>query len=224
MTVPTLKVAELFYSPQGEGRRAGEPSIFVRLTGCSAKHACYETGVRCDTEFESGAVMTMEAIEAWIAEHAPTCRWIIWTGGEPTDQLTAAHVAHFKALGMLQAIETSGIRVPPVGLDWVCVSPKVAEHVMAKNWADYRVDVPTVTTDGLGAAITCRYHVHELRYVRHVGQAIPQPALTALHYYLSPHSDGFTINRDNVRHCLELVKAHPQWALSVQQHKIWQVL
>ena len=50
-----VTVNEIFYSLQGEGKRAGEPSIFIRLTGCSAKHACYKSGVICDTEFESGA-------------------------------------------------------------------------------------------------------------------------------------------------------------------------
>jgi hypothetical protein len=101
-----------------------------------------------------------------------------------------------------------------VGLDWICLSPKVAEHVLAKIWKDMDV-LPGDSR---------RAHVHELRYVRHAGQAIPQPALIAHHYYLSPHSDGFTINRDNLRHCLDLVKAYPAWAISVQQHKQWAVL
>ena len=44
---------------EGEGQRAGHPSLFLRLQGCSAKHACYQAGVRCDTEFESGQPMEM---------------------------------------------------------------------------------------------------------------------------------------------------------------------
>ena len=49
-----LKVSEIFYSLQGEGHRTGEASLFVRLQGCSVKHACFKSGVMCDTEFESG--------------------------------------------------------------------------------------------------------------------------------------------------------------------------
>ena len=47
-----LKVSEIFYSLQGEGYRAGEASLFIRLQGCSAKNACYNSGVICDTEFD----------------------------------------------------------------------------------------------------------------------------------------------------------------------------
>jgi 7-carboxy-7-deazaguanine synthase len=49
-----LKISEIFYSLQGEGARAGTPTIFIRLQGCSAKNACYQSGIKCDTEFESG--------------------------------------------------------------------------------------------------------------------------------------------------------------------------
>ena len=49
-----LKVSEIFYSLQGEGARIGTPTIFIRLQGCKAKHACAKAGIKCDTEFESG--------------------------------------------------------------------------------------------------------------------------------------------------------------------------
>ena len=53
-------------------------------------------------------------------------RWIVWTGGEPTLQLTAEIVAYFQARSYNQAIETNGNRPVPPGLDWVACSPKVA--------------------------------------------------------------------------------------------------
>ena len=156
-----LRVSELFYSLQGEGRRAGDPSVFIRLQGCSAKHACATSGVVCDTEFESGQSMTREQIVEWMRARAPECHWIIWTGGEPTDQLTAAHVAWFKAAGYMQAIETSGVRPVPAGLDWVTLSPKVAEHILVKHFPD---------------------GVDEIKYLRHAGQAIPQRSVSRIRH------------------------------------------
>lgn len=197
-----INVSEIFYSLQGEGLRSGSANIFVRLQGCKAKDACYASGIRCDTEFESGREYDIDELLAVVTKY--NCKNIIWTGGEPAQQLTDEIVALFKQAGYYQAIETSGLFATPNGIDYIVISPKVAEHVIKKNFADKIV--------------------HELRYVRHIGQAIPSPAIEALNYYLSPHSDGFTINRDNLAHCIQLVKENPSWKLSIQQHKLWNVL
>ena len=196
-----MKVSEIFYSLQGEGARAGTPTIFIRLSGCSAKYACYSGGIRCDTEFESGKEMSNDEIFEWMQR--TDCKEITWTGGEPLDQLTEDVVTYFKDKGYFQAIETSGLKSAPKGLDFICVSPKVAEHVVQKNFPE---------------------GVTELRYVRHAGQDIPHPSIMAQHYWISPHSDGFIINQQNLKHCINLCLKNPQWKLSVQQHKQWNVL
>lgn len=198
-----LQISEIFYSLQGEGARIGTPTVFIRTTGCKAKNACFALGIRCDTEFESGQEMTVEQIEEWIKNNAHGCQEITWTGGEPLDQLTNEITKHFRQKGFFQAIETSGLHKPVENLDFICVSPKVAEHVVKKNFPE---------------------GVNELRYVRHSGQSVPEPGITADHYWISPHSDGFTINSENLKHCIELAKANPKWKLSVQNHKIWNVL
>jgi 7-carboxy-7-deazaguanine synthase len=206
----TLDVSELFYSLQGEGSRTGDPSMFVRLQGCSAKHACYESGVRCDTEFESGKSTTVEALAAKLEALQPDtperrCQWIVWTGGEPLDQLTIPHLKFFQDAGYLNAVETSGLHaLEGRPFHHVTVSPKVAEHVLEKNFP--------------GGGVT------ELKYVRHAGQEIPRPKVAAKHYYLQPHSDGMEINRANLRHCIRLCLENPPWSLSVQNHKVWRVL
>jgi len=198
-----LKISEIFYSLQGEGARAGTPTFFIRLQGCKAKNACYALGIRCDTEFESGKEMEVEDLATWLLTKNQDCKQITWTGGEPLDQLTEEHIAFFKERGYFQAIETSGLHPAPNGLDFICVSPKVAEHVVKKNFPD---------------------GVTELRYVRHAGQEIPAPSIAAAHYWISPHSDGFEINTENLKHCINLCLKHPAWKLSVQQHKLWNVL
>lgn len=198
-----LNVSEIFYSLQGEGARVGTPTIFIRLQGCKAKFACAKLGIKCDTEFESGREMKISDIEKWIKNNAPNCKEITWTGGEPTDQLTEEIVRFFKEKGFFQAIETSGINPTPIGLDFICVSPKVAEHIIKKNF-------PT--------------GVNELRYVRHTGQGIPKPLIESQHYWISPHSDGFNINSENLKHCINLCVENPKWKLSLQNHKIWNIL
>ncbi len=197
-----LNISEIFHSLQGEGVRAGTPNIFIRLQGCKTKDACFASGVRCDTEFESGSSMTVKEIESWISNNNIQTKSIIWTGGEPAQQLTVEIVQYFQERGFYQTIETSGLFSVPNNLDFISLSPKVAEHVIKKNFDK----------------------VNELRYVRHKGQSIPQPSITADYYFLSPHSDGFRINTENLSHCIELIKQNPQWRLSVQQQKLWKVL
>lgn len=198
-----LNVSEIFYSLQGEGARVGTPTVFIRLQGCKTKNACMAYGVVCDTEFESGKEMSLEAIKTWLSDNSNGCKEITWTGGEPLDQLTDEIVAYFKELGYYQAIETSGLKSSVKGLDFTCVSPKVAEHIVKKNFPN---------------------GVNELRYVRHKGQDIPQPSIKADHYWLSPHSDGYEINSENMKHCIQLCLDNPQWKLSLQNHKIWNVI
>lgn len=198
-----LKVSEIFYSLQGEGARTGTPTIFIRLTGCKTKFACAKMGIKCDTEFESGKDMSLEEILDWCVTNAKGCNEITWTGGEPLDQLTDEIINYFKNAFYFQAVETSGLKPAPKGINFICVSPKVAEHIVQKNFPD---------------------GVTELRYVRHNGQDIPKPSIEAEHYWISPHSDGYEINSENLKHCINLCIKNPKWKLSVQNHKLWNIL
>jgi len=195
-----LNISEIFYSIQGEGVRVGTANVFIRTQGCKAQHACFAMGIKCDTEFESGREYSIDMIYNEIKDF--DCKNIIWTGGEPAQQLTDDILQFFKEKGYYQCIETSGLFPVSPLIDFISVSPKVAEHVIKKNFKK----------------------VSELRYVRHKGQSIPNPSIKADYYFVSPHSDGFTLNFDNIKHCLELVKNNPIWRISIQMHKIYSVL
>lgn len=203
-----LKVTEVFYSLQGEGARAGEPSVFVRLAGCNL------TCGFCDTEFESGKEFNAEGLLLQI--YAAVTRvvgdtilpankkWIVWTGGEPTEQLTSEHVEWFGLQGWKQAIETNGTNPAPKNIDWVVCSPKVADHVWQKNFPE---------------------GVDELRVVRHAGQpSVPVPTVLVKRKFISPLFDGNRPNQENVRHCTRLCLENPEWSLSLQLHKLIQIL
>lgn len=210
----TLKVSEIFYSLQGEGSRAGEASIFIRLQGCSAKYACYNAGIRCDTDFNGGKEYSLEQILEKIKVLAPQCRWIVWTGGEPTDQLNEEAVNFFNGHRYRQAVETSGVNLFTLEVDLISISPKVAEHVLEKNFSRHAKKAPP--NNPLATV--------ELRYVIHANKELPEPLLCADHLFLSPHFDGLMMNREHVQRCIELCLANPMWSLSIQTHKLLNIL
>ena len=201
MSELTLKVNEMFYSLQGEGHRAGHPSFFVRLTGCDL--TCGD----CDTEFESGKDMTPREIQRKIRGET-TCKWIIFTGGEPLLQLTPEILEQFPSY--LIAVETNGNNKCSKELrgqiDWLVVSPKVANHVIDKNFKDVWID--------------------EYRLPRHKGHtslSVPEN-VRVQNKYISPLFNGNDADQDNIKHCIELCLKNPSWNLSLQTHKFLKLL
>ena len=75
-----LRINEIFYSIQGEGSRAGEPCVFIRLTGCGLR--C----TYCDTEyaFYQGEDSSFENILDRVRSYS--CNFVELTGGEPLEQ------------------------------------------------------------------------------------------------------------------------------------------
>ena len=199
----TFAINEIFLSLQGEGGRAGTANVFVRFAGCNLRCAAdspEENGqFDCDTEFSGGRKFTVADLLAEVERSSGACRWVILTGGEPLLQVDTNLLAALHDAGYQIAVETNGTQPLPVGLDWVCVSPKTAEHTLKVYEAD------------------------EVKYVRHAGQALPKPTIKAAHYFLSPAWDAHGLNRDNLAWCIELVKENPQWKLSLQQHKWWKI-
>jgi organic radical activating enzyme len=188
-----LNVNEIFYSLQGEGGRQGEASIFIRLTGCNLKCDF------CDTDFAQGKDMQAGEILAFIRQFP--CKWIIWTGGEPTLQLTDEILLFFKEAGFRQAIESNGHKPLSDLLDYTVVSPK--------GNVDY------------ARAINPR--VNEIRLPIQRGNAIPNIASLpdAEYYFLSPvFTDEKASTKIHIDYCVEQIKQHPEWRLSLQVHKL----
>ena len=197
----TYKITELFYSIQGEGLRTGTANIFIRFAGCNLKCSADDEYAKfsCDTEFTSGVSMTAQNIAEVCSEFSRKVNRnlpIILTGGEPALQIDDALIQTLKGVSGYLAIETNGTKELPDGIDWICVSPKSAEHTLRVPFAN------------------------ELKYVRSLSQGIPKPRTSADNFLISPafEADG-SLKNETLRHCIELVKNNPDWRLSIQTHK-----
>jgi len=128
-----LRIAEIFYSIQGEGSLAGVPSVFVRTSGCNLR--C----VWCDTPYTSwypeGGDWTLERILA--AVDAYPARHVVVTGGEPMIAREIVELTHgLRARGRHITIETAGTVFAPVACDLMSISPKLANSTPADEWEE----------------------------------------------------------------------------------------
>ena len=188
-----LNVNEIFYSIQGEGGRAGQPSIFIRLSGCNLNCSF------CDTDWNKNTVMNINEILAIISKFK--CNWIVWTGGEPTLQLTTEILEFFPEYK--HAIETNGTKPVPEGIDYIVCSPKTVPYQV-----EWKLRFPNL--------------IDELRYPLAVGQYLPKISdlPKSLKYYLSPIFINGKLNNDSVEYCVNKCLENPQWNLSIQVHKL----
>lgn len=190
-----MRINEIFYSIQGEGRYTGTPAVFVRFAGCNLRCSF------CDTEFESYTEMTEDEIVSAVTRYP--AQHVILTGGEPTLQLTTSLLQKLNGedCHRIVHIETNGTHQLPDGpIHWVTCSPKHAMlHIQ-------RIDELKVVYEGQDMsqydAITPRPQVYSL-----------QPCDTG-----DPER-----NKQILQETIQYILDHPQWNLSLQTHKILNV-
>ena len=118
-----MKISELFYSIQGEGKLLGVPSAFVRASGCNLR--C----VWCDTPYASWEPQGEEMAVARIVEQvaAYPARHVVVTGGEPMIMPDIAELCSaLKGRGLHVTIETAATVYRPVPLNLASLSPKLS--------------------------------------------------------------------------------------------------
>jgi len=199
----TYRVNNIFYSLQGEGRNTGRAAVFVRFAGCNLRCPF------CDTEFDTYTEMTAEEIIAKAASLHPSSStlpsFIVLTGGEPTLQVDEAFVDLLHNAGYEVAMESNGTRPAPQNLDWLTVSPKERgerQEVRGERMPD------------------------ELKIVfdEHTAPDEFLPSLSSSHsplLYLQPCDTGDAQRNEAITQaCVDYIKQHPQWRLSLQTHKL----
>jgi 7-carboxy-7-deazaguanine synthase len=118
-----VKIAEIFYSIQGEGSLIGVPSVFVRTSGCNLRCSW------CDTPYTSwkpeGDERSLDEILEQVGAHP--ARHVVVTGGEPMIAPDiVALTEQLRARSLHITIETAGTVFAPVACDLMSISPKLA--------------------------------------------------------------------------------------------------
>jgi 7-carboxy-7-deazaguanine synthase len=110
-------------------------------------------------------------------------------------QLDAALLDAVQARGFVVAVETNGTIAAPANIDWLTVSPKAGSDVVQRDGNELKLVYPQA---GLAPEDVADWDFDR--------------------FYLQPmdgeHREENT--RAAIRYCLE----HPQWALSLQTHKV----
>ena len=193
-----FRVNNIFYSLQGEGHNTGRAAVFIRFAGCNLRCSF------CDTEFESYREMTEEDILTVIRDYSS--HFVVLTGGEPTLQVDETFVDFLHQHGYEVAMESNGTRPAPRNLDWLTVSPKVSRDGRYEVRGERLPDEIKIVFDENTNP-----------------EAILSP-LTTKHsplLYLQPCDMGDPVrNKGITQACVEYIKAHPQWRLSLQTHKL----
>jgi 7-carboxy-7-deazaguanine synthase len=119
-----MRIAEIFYSVQGEGSLVGIPSVFVRTSGCNLRCAW------CDTPYTSwnpeGEDLGVDEIVTRTAVF-PAARHVVLTGGEPMIAPGIAELAgRLRERGIHITIETAGTVFAELACDLMSISPKLA--------------------------------------------------------------------------------------------------
>jgi 7-carboxy-7-deazaguanine synthase len=118
-----MRIAEIFYSIQGEGRLSGVPSAFIRTSGCNLR--CWF----CDSGYTSwqpeGETLSVVEVLMGLAEF-PT-RHVVVTGGEP---LLAPEIeelcAYLRQRDYHITVETAATVFKPIECDLASLSPKLS--------------------------------------------------------------------------------------------------
>jgi len=208
----TYSIKEIFYTLQGEGAQVGRPSVFCRFTGCNLWSGREEDRSEaicqfCDTDFigtdgpgggkfEDAGSLAQAVKSKWPKKGDSRVHpYVVCTGGEPLLQLDTKLVDAFHEEGIEVAIETNGTCPAPVGLDWICVSPKADAEIVIKNGDELKLVFPQETA-----------HPEQFEH------------LDFNHFFLQP-MDGPDLAA-NTQKALEYCKSNPRWRLSLQIHKV----
>jgi 7-carboxy-7-deazaguanine synthase len=139
-----MKINEIFYSLQGEGKWTGLPNIFIRTSGCNLRCSF------CDTKYayKDGKEISINKILKQIGKY--NCKYICITGGEPllqnetVDLIDALLKRKYKICletnGTISVKKLSNKKSLMISLDIKCPSSNMHDKTYLKNISYLRTD------------------------------------------------------------------------------------
>ena len=202
--------------------------MFVRFAGCNLRCPF------CDTEFDTYREMTDDEILTEISRYevrgtryentmeadssegsnlaprtshlVPRNLLVVLTGGEPTLQVDEAFVDLLHQHGFEVAMESNGTRPAPQNLDWLTVSPKLRGERREERGERVPDELKVVFDENTDP---------EAYLAPRISHLAPR------HLYLQPCDTGDAErNARIINRCVEYIKEHPHWRLSLQTHKL----
>ena len=189
----------IFTTIQGEGHLAGTTQVFLRLAGCSV--GCPQ----CDTIFSVDSRVELDEIvhriyREFVALDTKVEPFVWITGGEPTDHDLEPLIREFHRYNWKVGVATSGVRPMPIPVEWLSVSPHSNSMNLQQLFGNEIKLVPGL--NGLDAK----------EFIERWGHG----SLRFWFKYLQP-LDG---DPDSIELCKAIWRAHPDWGISIQQHKV----
>jgi 7-carboxy-7-deazaguanine synthase len=211
-----MKLNDLFYTIQGEGKHAGRAAWFMRVPHCNLNCSW------CDTDFSTFQEYSETQIVSLIEK--TKCRFVVITGGEPSMNKEVPRLVELLKFKKCEiAMESNGQFVAPEKVDHLTISPKRWSAKIGRPqphppfWFDYNnkpseikivVDNPEV----LDYATQIFGDWEKFRFSFKIGL---EPR-----FYLSPEWN----QRDQILpYIIQYVKENPQWKINLQTHKILNV-
>lgn len=156
-------VVNEIYGPveQGEGRHAGRPCAFVRLSRCNLDCAWCDTPYTWDWKGKNGVpydpaveshLMGVAAVVDALAAHLPSPETIVVvSGGEPLIQRQAVTKLATALWPREVHVETNGTLPPAAGVAWNSVSPKLLPSAGIPLEKAYKPEALAVLAEHPGA-------------------------------------------------------------------------
>lgn len=193
-----MKIVEAFYSIQSEGYHAGRAAFFIRLYGCNLQ-CDFGNGYKCDEPLHTQKESVRTLTEKEVINMIPVeCDFVVITGGEPSLYDLNQFISELQNTGHYVAVETNGYNISNIQVaDWITYSPK---HMFGSP--DMKPNV-----------------YDEVKVLAGVNNPIPADCYFSSRLYVQPIAMGNEPDPFNTSYCVDFVKTHPQWRLSIQTHK-----